>query len=85
MRRVDRNPWPPGGAGRIVAAQPTRWSERQMTPVLAALGILLILFAIPLGLMLAPLILGAILLVVGLRRASRAFQPMPASVAGEPA
>ena len=41
-----------------------------MTAVLAALGILLVLIAVPLGLMLAPLILGVVLVVVGLRRAS---------------
>jgi len=56
-----------------------------MTAVLTTFGILLLLFAVPLGLMLAPLILGAILLVVGLRRASRAFEPLPATLAGEPA
>ncbi|MFL5680810.1 MAG: hypothetical protein ACJ77B_09450 [Chloroflexota bacterium] len=56
-----------------------------MTSILTGLGILLVLFAIPFGLMLAPLILGAVLLVFGLRRASRAFQPLPASIVGEPA
>jgi hypothetical protein len=40
----------------------------------ALLGVLLILFAIPLGFMLAPLIIGAILLSVAIRRADRAVQ-----------
>lgn len=39
---------------------------------LAALGILLVLFAIPLGFMLAPFVIGAILVVVSLRRLGRA-------------
>lgn len=42
------------------------------SPVLAALGILLILVAIPFGLMLAPLVIGVIVLVVALRRMDRA-------------
>jgi hypothetical protein len=40
---------------------------------LAALGIVLILVAIPFGLMLAPLALGIIVLGVALRRADRAL------------
>jgi hypothetical protein len=40
-------------------------------PALTLLGILLILLAIPFGLMLAPLAIGIILLWVGLRRADR--------------
>ena len=40
----------------------------------ALLGVLLILFAIPFGLMLAPLIIGAILLAVAIRRADRALE-----------
>jgi hypothetical protein len=40
-------------------------------PALTLLGILLILLAIPFGLMLAPLAIGIILLGVGLRRADR--------------
>ena len=40
----------------------------------ALLGVLLILFAIPLGFMLAPLIIGGILLVVAIRRADRALE-----------
>jgi hypothetical protein len=46
-----------------------------MTPVYAILGIVLVIVAIPLGLMLTPLVIGAILLWVGLRRADRALQP----------
>jgi hypothetical protein len=44
-----------------------------MSGPLAALGIVLILFAIPFGLMLAPLTIGIIVLVVALRRADRAL------------
>ena len=46
-----------------------------MTPLYAVLGILLVLIAIPLGLMLAPLVVGAILTAIGIRRADRAIQP----------
>ena len=42
--------------------------------VYALLGVLLILFAIPLGFMLAPLIIGAILVIVAYRRADRALE-----------
>ena len=45
-----------------------------MTSLYAVLGILLVIVAIPLGLMLAPLVIGAILLWIGLRRADRALQ-----------
>ena len=38
------------------------------TPYLALLGVLLIILAIPFGLMLAPLAIGAILLWFGMRR-----------------
>jgi hypothetical protein len=72
-------------APNVVSTNELSGSERQMTSILTGLGILLVLFAIPFGLMLAPLILGAILLVFGLRRASRAFAPLPASIVGEPA
>jgi len=41
---------------------------------LAAIGVALILVAIPFGLMLAPLAIGIIVLVVALRRADRALQ-----------
>lgn len=44
-----------------------------MTPIYAILGILLVIVAIPLGLMLAPLVLGAVLIGVGIRRADRAL------------
>jgi hypothetical protein len=40
---------------------------------LAAIGIALILIAIPFGLMLAPLAIGIIVLVVALRRADRSL------------
>ena len=43
-----------------------------MTGAYAALGILLILVAIPFGLMLAPLAIGVIVLVFALRRMDRA-------------
>ena len=45
-----------------------------MTPFYAILGVILVIVAIPLGLMLAPLAIGAILLWVALRRADRALQ-----------
>ena len=44
-----------------------------MSGPLAAIGIALILVAIPFGLMLAPLVIGIIVLVVALRRADRAL------------
>ena len=44
-----------------------------MSGSLAAIGIALILVAIPFGLMLAPLTIGIIVLVVALRRADRAL------------
>jgi hypothetical protein len=56
------------------AIKPTT-AETLMTPLYAVLGILLVLIAIPLGLMLAPLIVGAILIAIGIRRADRAIQP----------
>lgn len=43
-------------------------TETQMTPLLTVLGIALIIVAIPFGLMLAPLAIGSILVVFGLRR-----------------
>jgi len=43
-----------------------------MTGTLALLGILLLLIAIPLGLMIAPLVLGVILVVIAYRRLGRA-------------
>ncbi|HEY0442719.1 MAG TPA: hypothetical protein VGC90_00700 [Candidatus Limnocylindrales bacterium] len=53
-----------------------------MTAVLAVLGILLVLFAIPLGLMLAPFILGVVLLALGLRRADAALAAGAADASG---
>ena len=44
-----------------------------MSGSLAALGLVLILFAIPFGLMLAPLAIGIIVLVVALRRMDRSL------------
>ena len=44
-----------------------------MSGSLAALGLVLILFAIPFGLMFAPLAIGIIVLVVALRRMDRAL------------
>ncbi len=52
-----------------------------MTGTLAFLGILLVLFAIPLGLMIAPLVLGIILVVVAYRRLGRAVGAGDAAVA----
>jgi hypothetical protein len=44
-----------------------------VTPLYAALGTVLIIVAIPLGLMLAPLVIGVILLVLAMRRADRSL------------
>ena len=44
-----------------------------MTPIYAILGIALVMLAIPLGLMLAPLVIGGILVFVVLRRADRSL------------
>jgi hypothetical protein len=44
-----------------------------MTPIYAILGVALVILAIPLGLMLAPLIIGGILVYVVLRRADRSL------------
>ncbi len=53
-----------------------------MTPLLALVGILLVIVAIPLGLMLAPLVIGAILLGYVMRRADRALnEPFRGSAA----
>jgi hypothetical protein len=46
-----------------------------MSGSMAAIGLVLILFAIPFGLMLAPLAIGIIVLVVALRRMDRALDP----------
>ena len=53
-----------------------------MSAFLAALGIVLIIVAIPLGLMVAPLVIGAILVWFALRRLDDALAPLPT---GEPA
>ena len=66
-RRAPRRP-------NVVFINPTT-AEPDMTPLYAVLGILLVLIAIPLGLMLAPLVVGAILIGIGIRRADRAIQP----------
>lgn len=50
-----------------------------MSGTLAAVGILLILFAIPFGLMLAPRAIDVIVLVVGLRRMDRTLNATPAA------
>jgi hypothetical protein len=45
-----------------------------MTPFYLILGVVLVVVSIPLGLMLAPLAIGGILLWVALRRADRALE-----------
>jgi hypothetical protein len=45
------------------------------TSALAALGILLVIVAIPFGLMLAPLILGVIIVAVSFRRLGQSLEP----------
>jgi len=52
-----------------------------MTGAYAALGIVLILVAIPLGLMLAPLAIGVLVLVLALRHMDRAVGPTDRSAA----
>jgi hypothetical protein len=52
-----------------------------MTATLAVLGVVLIVMAIPLGLMLAPLAIGIILVWFGLRRLDGVLEPLD----GEPA
>jgi hypothetical protein len=66
--------WRPAVGPNVASINPTT-AETAMTPLYAVLGILLVLIAIPLGLMLAPLIVGAILIAIGIRRADRAIQP----------
>ena len=53
-----------------------------MNGLTAALGIALVLVAIPFGFMLAPLVIGAILIWFAMRRLDDALAPLPA---GEPA
>lgn len=43
-------------------------------------GILLVLMAIPLGFMLAPLVVGAVVLALALRAMDRSLQPVPRQV-----
>ena len=50
-----------------------------MSGAFAALGVLLILVAIPFGLMLAPLAIGVIVLVLALRHMDRAVGPVEGS------
>jgi hypothetical protein len=45
-----------------------------MTPISAILGVLLVIVSIPLGLMLAPLVIGALLIYLALKRTDRALQ-----------
>ena len=52
-----------------------------MTPYVALFGILLILVAIPFGLMLAPLVLGIVIVVFALRRLEDALDPIYAEPA----
>ena len=47
-----------------------------MTPAFAALGVLLVIVAIPLGLMLAPLAIGVLLVWFGLRRLGGVLEPV---------
>ena len=54
-----------------------------MSGSLAVLGLLLILFAIPFGLMLAPLAIGIIVLVVALRRMDRSASPTGRRLMGD--
>ena len=75
MSVAIRRRWPPSPReSNVVCTNPTT-AGAAMTPLYAVLGILLVLIAIPLGLMLAPLVVGAILIGVGIRRADRAIQP----------
>ncbi len=46
-----------------------------MTPYVALLGVLLILVAIPFGLMLAPLAIGILIVALALRRLEDALDP----------
>jgi hypothetical protein len=55
---------------------PLHGDLRMSSSALAALGILLVLVAIPFGFMLAPLVIGVILVVVSFRRLGRAVGPV---------
>ena len=52
-----------------------------MTAIAALIGIVLILVAIPFGLMVAPLAIGIVLVWYALRRVDGALQPQPGVVA----
>ena len=52
-----------------------------MTAAFAVLGVLLIIVAIPFGLMLAPLLLGGLLVWFGLRRLDVVLSPLDESAA----
>ena len=52
-----------------------------MTAAFAVLGVLLIIVAIPFGLMLAPLLLGGLLVWFGLRRLDGVLSPLDEGVA----
>ena len=52
-----------------------------MTAAFAVLGVLLIIVAIPFGLMLAPLLLGGLLVWFGLRRLDGVLSPLDESAA----
>ncbi len=51
-----------------------------MTPAFAALGVLLVIIAIPFGLMLAPLAIGVLLVWFGLRRLGGVLEPVDGPV-----
>ena len=52
-----------------------------MTAAFAALGILLVIVAIPFGLMLAPLTIGVLLIWFGMRRLNGVLEPCDGPVA----
>jgi hypothetical protein len=52
-----------------------------MTAAFAALGVLLVIVAIPFGLMLAPLTIGVLLIWFGLRRLNGVLEPIDGPVA----
>ena len=71
---------PAGGRhDRVLDASPTRRTA-VMTPAFAALGVLLVIIAIPLGLMLAPLAIGVLLVWFGLRRLGGVLEPVDGPV-----
>ena len=52
-----------------------------MTPAVAALGVLLVIVAIPFGFMLAPLPIGILLVWFGLRRLGGVLEPLDGTAA----